>query len=366
MISWLNDLRNSQRVEHKSVRAQELKSIRRTPPCGNPLVHLCLVLLCLGCEQRRKEEVLAIEPNVAPIVFMADYASDAIQATGGTDVWTKIDMLALVGVVTVYQPDGSLYLTEHHFEIYPWLNSIKISAQEPLSRFVWQLSGEQFSLLEGDKQLDVEPPCLLSKTETGVTYRDYAEAVLNLVTAPVRFLDDSVVFVKEPGPVRMEGRWYYSIVQTYPAPRPSSIVHPWPPAGELPSSDEGRGTRDEGRAVAQASWSQVVFFQNRDSPASGGQGSLVDMVWFADIEQKKFLAVRGYDYKEVHPVRENSDGPNFTQRLFSNGVKDGVLVPTKIEIFTTDARAVTAKRLVKIDFLVARDSTLGLRVTGHE
>lgn len=269
-----------------------------------------------GCQQRKKRDVTATEPNIEPLVFIADYASDTIKATAGMDVWMKTKKLELVGVVTIYegsreegsQPDNSFYLTEHHFEIYPWLNSIKISAQEPQSRFVWQLSEGRLSLLEGDTKLDVAPTGLLSKTETGVTYRDYADAILNVITAPVRLVDESVGFIKEPGPVKMEGRWYYPIAQTYPAPRPTS--------------EEGRGTNDEGRAAAQPYWSKVVFFQNKDN-------SLIDMVWFAKIDQKKFLAVRGYDYEEIE--------------------KGGILAPTKIEIFTTDARAVLEQRVVKID-----------------
>jgi hypothetical protein len=53
------------------------------------------------------------------------------------------------------------------------------------------------------------------------------------------------------------------------------------------------------------------------------------MIWFADLDKQKFLAVRGYDYEEVE--------------------KGGILAPTKIEIFTTDARAVLGRRLATID-----------------
>ena len=286
-----------------------------------------------GCQRRQKKEMSATEPNIEPLVFIADYASGAINATGGMDVWMKTEKSELDCVVTFFEPDDSLYLTEHHFEVYPWLNSIKISAREPLSKFVWQLSNGQFSVLEGSEAVDVWDPALREPSPSPFSYRDYAEAVLSIITAPVRFLDESAVFIKEPGPVKMEGLWYYPIARTYPAPRPSS--------------EEGRGTSYEGRAGTQPYWSKVVFFQKKDN-------SLVDMVWLAATPDQvggegprsagtqksptlqsfgdgaKFLAVRGYDYKEVE--------------------KGGVLVPTKIEIFKTDARAVVAERLVKIDF----------------
>lgn len=249
-----------------------------------------------GCQKRQKKEVSVTEPNIEPLVFIADYASDAIEATGGMDVWMNTEKLQLDGVVTVYEPDDSFYLTEHHFEVYPWSNSIQISAQEPLSRFVWQLSNGQFSVLEGDEGIDI----------TVVSYRDYAEAILNVITAPVRFLDESVGFIEEPGPVKIEGLWYYPIAQTY-----------------SPQKVSGPGSEQMDIAPVEPYWSKVVFFQNRES-------SVVELVWFAKFDEKKFLAVRGYDYKQVE--------------------ENGVLAPTKIEIFKTDARTVVAERLVKIDF----------------
>jgi len=261
---------------------------------------LIFAFIITGCEQRRKEEVLAIEPNVATLAVAADYATGAIGATGGLDAWTKTKKLSLDCVVTFYSAegfDGSFYLTEHHFEVYPWSNSIRITAYEPLSKFVWQLSSGQFSVPEGDERFDV--------ARAAVSYRDYAEAALTAITAPVRFLDKSVGFTKVPTPVRMEGLWYYPIERTYQVEQAASSSE----LKSIPPMD--------------LYWSKVVFFQNKDS-------SLVDMIWFAKVDLMQFLAVRGYDYKQVE--------------------KDGVLVPTKIEIFRSDARAALKERLVKIDF----------------
>ena len=70
-------------------------------------------------------------------------------------------------------------------------------------------------------------------------------------------------------------------------------------------------------------WSEVVFYQNRDN-------SLVDLVWFADVEEGKFFAVRGYDYSRVQ--------------------KRGVLLPAKIEIFRTDARGALSERVAQVNF----------------
>ena len=57
---------------------------------------------------------------------------------------------------------------------------------------------------------------------------------------------------------------------------------------------------------------------------------MIDMIRFAGVKGQKSLVVRGYDYRKVE--------------------KEQVLVPTKIEIFRTDAQGVLQERLVKIDF----------------
>ena len=73
--------------------------------------------------------------------------------------------------------------------------------------------------------------------------------------------------------------------------------------------------------------SEAVFYQDRDS-------SLVSMIRLSctgtgSIIDRTVQYVRGYDYKEVE--------------------KTGLLVPTRIEIFETDARDRMQKRVVKID-----------------
>lgn len=246
---------------------------------------LVLVFFVAGCEQGYREEV-SRPPLVAPGFVIPGYASRAIEAGGGLDTWVKTEQIEVGCVATFYQPDGSFYLTEQHYEIYPWLNSIRISAKEPQGEFVWQLSNGRFSVLEGAQQVDVLP--------VAVCEGWFAEAILNITTAPARFLDESVEFKKASEPVKIEGQWYYSIERV--APHKTGI------------------------------WSKAVFYQNRDN-------SLVDMLWFADVNGESAsggLAVRGYDYRRI--------------------ARDGVLVPTKIEILNADALGALRERLVKIDF----------------
>ena len=294
----------------------ELVGAVREPPLlqvidmqGNKMINrfskiIWLVLIAAfvvaGCEQEQKEETSVYELLTDPNFVMPEYASRAVEATGGLEAWMKTKKLEFDCVVTLYKSDGSFYLTEQNHEIYPPSNSIRISAEEPQGKLVWQLSGEIFtvsgslssSTLEGAEQGDTLPIVAVD--------RYFAEAILDITTAPVRFLDESFAFTKGPKPVKMEGQWYY------PIERAKILV-------------------DD--IVDFPYWSKVVFYQNRDS-------SRVDMLWFVAAGEKKFLAVRGYDYRKVE--------------------KKGVSAPTRVEIFRTDADGVLRERLVKIDYYLLR------------
>jgi hypothetical protein len=275
---------------------------------------LALAFIGAGCQQVRsdKEDLLAVEPNVAALVLPGDYATDAIKATGGLDAWTKTIKTELDGVVTFYQQDGSLYLTEHHFEVYPWSNSIRISAQEPQANFIWQLTAGQSLVTESQSQA--------IKNDT-LSVRDYTEAVLMILTAPVRFFDTDVGFVKSPALIRKEGLRYYQIEQM-PLMKPITVLRQTQD-GEQSRIVQTKGKPEEERVEYKPYWSKVVLFQNENS-------GLVDMIWLAIPEQDKFLAVRGYDYKAIR--------------------QDGILVPSKIEIYRADNEGFIKERLVKIDF----------------
>jgi len=128
----------------------------------------------------------------------------------------------------------------------------------------------------------------------------YAEMILSIITISAHFLDESVGFSKEATALKIQGQWYYTITR-----RSRPVV-----GAELEP--------ETARPLSKA-----VFYQDRDS-------SLVDMILFDYMSGDDFLAVRGYDYTEVE--------------------KEGVRVPVRIEIFRTDARGDSQKRLVKIDY----------------
>jgi hypothetical protein len=253
---------------------------------------LVMVFVVAGCEQEYKPDVdvLAQGPDEDALAAIPNHTSRTIKATGGLRAWTEAKKLRADCVFTFYDSDGSRYMTEQCYEIYPWSNSIRIFAEEPRGKFVCQLSEGVFSVSKGPEQVRA--------LRTAVVNRYFAEAILNITTAPVRFLDKSVEFTKELQPVKIKGQWYYPIRQTI----------------RLASSELG---------VSQLAKTKAVFYQNRDS-------SLVDLLWLGDVDGETFLAVRGYDY---HEVRKNS-----------------VWLPAKIEIFATDTSGALQQRLVKIDF----------------
>ena len=250
---------------------------------------LIFAFLFAGCEQQHEKDVdaLSIAQKAEVISIPSNEAEQVIQATGGLDSWKETAQLQLECVVTFYRPDGSFYLTEQKYEVHPWQNSIQISGDEPQGTFVWQWTVGKFDVLEGTGQIDALPKAVPSSC--------FAEAILDIITAPVRFLDGSVEFAESSDPVRIQGKWYY------PIQRQEKVF-----AGRI---------------------SEAVFYQDRDS-------SLVDMIRLyctgtGMAIDRTVQYVRGYDYKEVEKTR--------------------LLVPTRMEIFETDARDRTQNRLVKID-----------------
>ena len=265
---------------------------------------LTTALIFAGCQRKYKQEVvevLARGPDIETISVPPDYVVRAIEAAGGWNAWAQTKELQLDCVVTFYQPDGSFYLTEQHHVVYPWSNSIQISAREPKGKFVWQLSQGMFDVLQDDGQSDALPVVIGSS--------HYAEMILSIITIPARFLDESAEFSKETTGLKIQGQWYYPITR-----RSRPVV-----GAELKPT----------RALSKA-----VFYQDRDN-------SLVDMILFDYMGGGDFLAVRGYDYTEV-------------VRMDSQEEKEGVRVPVGIEIFKADADGNLRERLVKIDYHVLK------------
>lgn len=243
-----------------------------------------MFLVVAGCEQKQQLQQQPQKVDVS--TGKPAYISQAIDAAGGPQAWAKTKSLDLDCVVTFYQPDGSFYLTEQQHKINPLTNIIRLSAQEPQGKLVWELSSAGFTAIEGTKQGDFLP--------AGLKAEDFAKAVIDITTTPLRLIERKTGLTKSAEPVKIEGQWYYPIGH---------------PISDKPDSQKHQ--------------SNLVYYQNRDN-------SLVDMLMLTCTDEKACVAIRGYNYQEVE--------------------KGGILVPTKIEMFLSDAAGIMQKRLVTIDY----------------
>jgi hypothetical protein len=239
---------------------------------------------------------LATGPDQGALSAPPLHVAAAVDATGGLATWTQCKRLTFDAVVTANQADGSFYLTEHKFDLCPWGNAIQVSAQEPQTGVACRIVDGQYSL-DSDSKLDVSP--------LSICYRDYTEAVFQIMTAPARLLKDNATLLRKPLPVMISGAWYYPIEAKFEAKK---IV--------------SKGLGREKVTVIEPYWTQGVYFQDQAS-------SLIDIIWLGNPAAQKFLIVRGYNYARI--------------------AKDNVLVPTKIEVFQSDAEAIQGQRLALID-----------------
>ena len=268
------------------------------------VVLVALVTLTLtGCSRQVAQDssegldLPAIGPDQTTLRTPPPYVVAAMDATGGVAVWMQAKRLTFSAVVTAYQSDDSFYLTEHKFDMCPWGNAVQFSAQEPQTVLACRIVDGQYVLLKGESKADVSP--------LSACYRDYAEAEFQITTAPVRMLDGNVTLLRKPMPVMISGAWYYPIEAKF-APK------------EIALKQSGR----DKVATVEPYWTQGVYFQNQN-------GSRVDIIWLGNPTTQKFLMARGYNYAPI--------------------VKDGVQIPTKVELFQSDAEAVQGQRLALID-----------------
>ena len=226
---------------------------------------ICLVLTALllfaGCEQSYEsdESASTLAPGPESVPVPSGFAAEAIDAAGGLDAWTGAKTLRFDCVVTFYEPDGSFYLTEQRYDVYPWSNAIDLSGREPKGEYAWRFLDGRLDVLRSAGQVQ-ELPITLARP-------CFADAILAVTTAPVRLLDASAQFDRQDAAVKMQGQWYYLIT--------------------------GAG---EGSA-------ETVLYQDRDS-------LLVDMIRVACADADTSLTVRGYDYQETE-----KDGPLVPTRM---------------------------------------------------
>ncbi len=247
-------------------------------------------LMLTGCGRQAAKEsapdvsLLATGPDRQALPTPRSFVSAALDATGGLAAWEECKKIEFHAAVTACERDGCFYLTEHDFVLCPWSESVQVTAHEPRANFTWQVVRGRYHAARSDPNADVSPLRGLS--------REYADAVLQIATAPVRMLKDSVLLGPRPATTQIAGQWYLPIDAKYK------------------------------EQTGEPYWTQGVYFQSVDR-------SLVDMVWLGNPLTHKFLLARGYDY--------------------APRTDTGVLIPTKIEVFQSDPEANIGPRFALVD-----------------
>jgi hypothetical protein len=246
-------------------------------------------LMLTGCGRQASEEpapdlsVLATGPERQPLPTRS-FVSAALDAAGGWAAWKECRKIEFHAAVAACERDGCFYLTEHDFVLFPWSDSVQVTAHEPRADLTWRVVRGQYHAARADPNADVSPLRGWS--------RAYADAVLQIATAPVRMLEDAALLGPRPATVQIAGQWYLPIDAKFK------------------------------EQTATPYWTQGVYFQSVDR-------SLVDMIWLGNPATDKFLIARGYDYAPA--------------------TDDGVLIPTKIEVFESDPDANIGPRLAVVD-----------------
>ncbi len=245
------------------------------------------VIVVGGCavESEPGIDKLAVGPAPESLKIPSEEAGVAIESAGGQDAWAGTKHIRIGCVVTFYQEDGSYYLTEQLYEIFPWSNSVRISGREPGGEYAWEFQGGDLAVLQGESEY--------AGLEVGVDKGCIAEGTLNLITAPARLLDEAVESKWSAETVKLEGDWYRPIKRAAKA---------------------GVGGAANPRDSA--------FYQKRST-------GRVDMVLSRCGGADTVVIMRGYDYM-----------------LLGQG---GVMIPSKIEAYKADQTGAVRHRVIQID-----------------
>jgi hypothetical protein len=213
---------------------------------------LVAVVVMAGCRQISRIPVsnLASGPNYMSLSTPSGSVAQAIEAAGGLEAWTAVKEIDLDCLMSFYQPDGSYYLTQQRYEIYPWTDSIRIFGDEPQDKYVWQYSDGRFTVLQGRGHFQNQPTLLGGG--------HLARLVLVITTIPARLLDSSFDFERVTTPVNIRGQWYYPLYR------------------------KSKGVQNR---------YDSIFYQNRAT-------TLIDSVWYPRMGTVPMM-VRGYDYQKL-------------------------------------------------------------------
>ncbi|MDO8301932.1 MAG: hypothetical protein Q7T18_01695 [Sedimentisphaerales bacterium] len=153
-----------------------------------------------GCAQQPVKQQ-SVASQVPHVVTVPAFAKGAVDAVGGEQAWSTTEVIVGECTAKFYKPDGTFYLTRQRHAVYPWSDSIRIYAAEPQGTFVWQLSGNNFTLLEGTPQQAASLPMTLCDPAI-------ARAIWSLMASPASLATKSDPNRVFGAAVQVAGIWH--------------------------------------------------------------------------------------------------------------------------------------------------------------
>jgi hypothetical protein len=167
------------------------------------LLSALILIIAPGCT-KKVEKAPSTEP-VPHVVTIPAFAKAAVATIGGEEAWGNTQVIIGECSAKFYKPDGTFYLTRQRHAVYPWSDSIRIYAPEPQGTFVWQLTGGNFTLLEGSSWQVAALPITICDASI-------ARALWNIIAAPAGIATQADPNTATPGKViRIEGLWHYPL-----------------------------------------------------------------------------------------------------------------------------------------------------------
>ena len=247
----------------------------------------CLGAVCFFCGCDRPEKTGVSVPVSSSVLPGEGYKRRALNAAGGLQSWQEINDIKLHCIVTIYNADGTYYLTEQVHRISPWSKSIEVSGREPAGAIELKLTDNQF------EKFETAAGGWFSE-KTNAQY--FCSAVLDITTAPVLLLENKFMPAGGRELAEIDG----SIYQPFYRITRKGLVEP----------------------------ERVIDYITEDKLYLNQESFLVDMIQYGSIVESDLIVVKGFYYRQV---------------------SGNIRLPGRIEIYSADSDGTLERLLVKIE-----------------
>lgn len=195
-------------------------------------------------------------------------------------------------VVTFYEADGSIYLSEQRHTIYPQSQGLEMSGDEPEASFKWRLWGGDFRVVAGAAKLD--------ELGSQIYKRNIAKLILTSLAAGSGMSDELKVSSE---PAKLEGRWY-NVIEVGPGTTYAKTLK----SIEVP-------------------WAKLMLYGD-------GSSGVIDRVVIEDLASGETLMAHSYNFRWLDGI--------------------GRSIPTKIDIFKIDTDQTEQQGFLSIAYHTVR------------